>query len=84
MLDSPADVLLEALQGLLQASGGRVQTSELLLDLHSQQVELVLEALDGLLHILTEANGSSETSEPQNQPAYEHSDVLKADKPVNA
>lgn len=59
MLDSPADVLLQALQGLLQASGGRVQTSELLLDLHSQQVELVLEALDGLLHILTEAKGSS-------------------------
>lgn len=69
MLDSPADVLLEALQRLLQASGGRVQTSELLLDLHSQQVKLVLEALDGLLHILTEANGSSVRNTRPTEPA---------------
>ena len=56
MCDSRADALLEALQRFEQRSGGRAQISVVALALQGQQVQLVLQALDGLLHILMERN----------------------------
>lgn len=58
--DPPADVLLEDPQRFLQSFGGRAHVIIVLLGLHGEQAQLVLQALDGLLHTLKE--GCTETT----------------------
>lgn len=54
--DSLADILLQTLDRFLHRCGCRLQIREVSLDLRGQQVELLLQALDGAHHTLVKEN----------------------------
>lgn len=58
--ESPAEVVSEAMKGRLQDSGERGQLLVVLVRLRGQQVELVLQDLDGPLGSLEEGLGGQE------------------------